>query len=233
MTMWNAQVRELAGSYRILRYDTRGHGRSAQPAKPLTLADLAQDVIHLLDHHSIHRAHFCGLSLGGMVGQWLGLHAPERLSSLILADTAPQMGNAETWDARIKTIQDGGMTAISRATMERWFTSEFRKREPQTVAHFEASFQATNASGYIACARVVQEGVLTREEFEHFRSISVPCLVITGSHDAAATPVDSRFLSSCIPDCRYVELYAAHISPVEAGAAFTHELRSFLEDHAK
>jgi 3-oxoadipate enol-lactonase len=233
MTMWDAQVRELAGSYRILRYDTRGHGRSAQPTGSLTLTDLAEDVLQLLDHHSINRGHFCGLSLGGMVGQWLGLHAPERLSSLVLADTAPQMGNAETWDARIKTIQDGGMAAISHATMERWFTPDFRKREAQTVSHFEAVFQATNPTGYIACARVVREGVLAREEFRRFRSVPVPTLVLTGTHDAAATPTDSQFLASCIPDCRYAELPAAHISPVEASAAFTQALRSFLQSQTR
>ena len=228
LSMWEAQTAELADSYRILRYDARGHGRSAQPVSPVTLADLAQDVLRLLTHHSIDRAHFCGLSLGGMVGQGLGLHAPQRLRSLVLADTAPQMGNAETWNARIAAIRRDGMAALAPATMERWFTSGFRRREPQTVAHFEAVFRATEPAGYIACAQVVREGVLPREEWERFRSISIPTLVLTGAQDAAATPADSKLLASYIPRARYVELAAAHISPVEAGAAFTKALRSFL-----
>jgi 3-oxoadipate enol-lactonase len=227
--MWDAQIAELAGSYRVLRYDTRGHGRSAPLTGSLSLADLAQDVLSLLDHHSIGRAHFCGLSLGGMVGQWLGLHTPGRLRRLVLADTVPQKGSVKTWDARIIAIQHGGMAAIASSTMERWFTPEFREQAPQIVAHYEAVFRTTGPTGYIACARVVQEGVLPQEEYGRLRSIPVPTLVVTGTHDSAATPTESRTMASYIPHGRYVELAASPISPVEASNGSTQALRAFLQ----
>jgi 3-oxoadipate enol-lactonase len=232
MSLWDAPVAKLAGRYRILRYDMRGHGRSGQPAGPLTLGDLAQDVFDLLKYHSMGRIHFCGLSLGGMVGQWIGLNAPERLESLVLVDTAPEMGSPETWDARIAEIQRNGMAAIAGSTMERWFTREFREREPQTVAHFEAILQATAPAGYIANAQVVRKGVLSISEFERFRSIDVQTLIVTGTHDAAATPAEAQLLASYIPRSRYVELAAAHISPVEASEEFTNSLAAFLSSGA-
>jgi len=231
MSMWDRQVAKLAASYRILRYDMRGHGRSEQPAGSLTLADLAQDVFRLLDHHSIGPVYFCGLSLGGMVGQWLGLNAPHRLAGLVLVDTAPQMGTVETWNARIAEIERGGMAAISRSTMERWFTLEFRQREPQTVAHFEAVLSATPPAGYIATARVVQQSVFPRTELQRLSAIQVPTLIVTGKHDAAATPAESQLLASYIRHSQYLELPASHISPVEASDLFTDALSAFIESH--
>ena len=230
LSMWDAQADAFATSYRILRYDTRGHGRSEQPAQPLTLADLGRDVIGLLDYHSVEKAHFCGLSLGGMTGMWLGLNAPERFHSWILADTAPQMGTNDVWNARIRQIEQGGMSAVAPATMERWFTRPFRERAPGVVAHFEAILAGTDPAGYTACARVVQSGVLPLSELHRLTAITAPALVLTGSEDAAAPPDLSKSFASFLPNSRFMELNAAHIAAVEASDAFNAAALAFMQE---
>ncbi len=229
LSMWDRQIAVFAGKYRILRYDLRGHGRSPQSTTNFTVEDLARDVLTLLDDAGIERAHFCGLSLGGMIGQWLGLHAPERLLGLVLVDTAPRMGDPEQWDARIKQIEQGGMSAISGATMERWFTESFRNREPETVARIRSILEATSPAGYISCAKVVREAAFTGLQKEELNRIKVPALVITGKFDSAAKPEDCREMARHIPNSRYIELDAAHISPVEASAEFSDALQTFLD----
>lgn len=231
LSMWDRQVARFAGKYRIVRYDLRGHGRSPASIASLTVDDLGGDVLELLDGEGIERVHFCGLSLGGMIGQWLGLHAPERLLRLVLVDTAPRMGNPEQWDARIKQIEQHGMSAISSATMERWFTENFRNREPETVARIRSIFEATPAAGYISCAKVVRQGSISGPQNKDLNRISVPALVMTGKFDAAAKPDDCREMARHIPNSRYVELNAAHISPVEASEEFNEALESFLDSH--
>lgn len=230
--MWDRQVVEFAGRYRILRYDLRGHGRSAHAASNLKLEDLGRDVLGLLDRYGMGRVHFCGLSLGGLIGQWLGLHASNRLRSLVLVDSAPRMGTPEQWDQRIEQIERGGMSAISSATMERWLTEEFRKREPETVARIRSILEATSPADYVACARVVRQAAISGANYEDLRNIAVPTLVMTGTFDGGATPEDCRKMAAQIPGSRYVELTAAHISPVEASKEFNHALRTFLEQQA-
>jgi len=227
LSMWDRQVASFAGSYRIMRYDLRGHGRSPQSASDFALEDLGQDVLRLLDQHGIERAHFCGLSLGGLVGQWLGLNAAERFLSLTLIDTAPRMGAPEVWNQRFAQIEAGGMAAISNATMERWFTEAFRKQEPETVTRVRSVLEATSPSGYIACAKVVRDSGFDEKDLER---ITVPTLVMTGTFDSAAKPEDAKKLTARIPDSRYVELPAAHISPIEESDAFNNGLRMFLEE---
>ena len=230
LSMWDRQVVKFASRYRILRYDLRGHGRSALAASNLKLEDLGKDVLELLDHHGIDRAHFCGLSLGGLIGQWLGLHASNRLVSLVLADSAPRMGTPEQWDQRIEQIEQGGMSAISNATMERWFTEGFRKREPETVARIRSILEATSPASYVACARVVREASVSGANYEDLRKINVPTLVVTGMFDPGVKPEDCQKMVAQIPRSLYVELTAAHISPIEASEEFNDALRTFLEE---
>jgi 3-oxoadipate enol-lactonase len=226
--MWDRQVPQFSGEYRVVRYDLRGHGRSPQSASAFTLDDLGKDVLRLLEQHGIERAHFCGLSLGGLIGQWLGLHAAERLLSLALVDTTPRMGAPEVWNQRFAHIEAGGMAAISQGTMERWFTESFRQREAETVTRVRKVLEATPASSYMACARVVRDSSI---EFTDLERINVPTLVMTGTFDSAAKPEDARRVSSHIPGSRYLELPAAHISPVEASDAFNEALGTFLKEH--
>jgi 3-oxoadipate enol-lactonase len=228
LSMWDRQAPRFAGAYRIIRYDLRGHGRSREQTGPETLKDLATDALQLLDQNGIERAHFCGLSLGGLIGQWLGMYAQHRLRSLVLVDSAPRMGSPEQWDERLNTIESGGLSAVSGATMSRWFTEEFREREPGTVEHFKSVFEATSPAAYISCAKVVRNASLDKDGLEGYSSIGVPTLVITGRFDSAAKPADCKAMASRIPGSQYVELAAAHLSPVEASEAFTQALDAFL-----
>ncbi len=222
----------MTAKYRVLRYDLRGHGRSPVPEEPITLADLGQDVLRLMDGLAIKRVHFCGLSLGGMVGQWLGLHAPERLHTLALVDTAPRMGSAEMWDERIQNIQQNGLEAIAQATMERWFTAKFRQQKAETVSQIRTMFLATPLDGYTACAKVVRNGVLAKDQLTQFNAVQTPTLVITGTEDTAATPAAAQQMVSFIRGAQYHELLAAHLSPVEAADEFGAVLEKFLKSHA-
>jgi 3-oxoadipate enol-lactonase len=224
--MWEAQAGALAGRFRVLRYDGRGHGESSVPAGPYTAGDLGRDVLGLLDALEIGQANFCGLSMGGVVGQWLGIHAPQRLKRLVLADTAAKIGNEEIWNARVATVEREGLAPVIPGTLERWYTAEFRAAHPKIVRSTEAMLQATSPAGYAACCAALRD--------TDFRAglggVSVPSLVIAGASDPVTTPGDGRFLAGAIAGAQYVELAAAHLSNVEAAEAFNAALLRFLAD---
>jgi 3-oxoadipate enol-lactonase len=221
--MWDAQMVALGARFRVLRYDTRGHGRSAIPDGPSTIDRLGHDVLALLDQLRIDRVHFCGLSLGGMTGMWVGANAAERLSSLVLANTAPHIGTREMWDTRIATVNAKGMTAISGAAIARWFTPEFIARAPAAVASLQAMFEHTPAAGYVSCCAANRDADLR----ETVAAIRTPTLIITGRHDVATPPAQGDWLAHRIPGACCVELVAAHLSNLEAPDAFT----ALVADH--
>jgi 3-oxoadipate enol-lactonase len=225
LAMWEPQVNALASRFRLLRYDTRGHGKSSLPPGPYTIEDLGQDVLQLLDALEIEQVSFCGISMGGNLGQWLGVHAPERLHKLVLANTAAKIGTAEGWNARIATVLQQGLHPIVPATLERWFTASFRTSQPEAVSAIEAMLQSTDPQGYAAnCAAIRDADFRTA-----IRAIDVSTLVIAGSHDVGTTPADGRFLAEHIAGSQYVELSAAHLSNVEAANQFNAALLSFLD----
>ena len=224
LTMWDEQAAALAGRLRVLRYDTRGHGGTPVTPGPYTIDGLGRDVIGLLDALAIDRAHFCGLSLGGLIGMWLGAHAPERVEKLVLCNTGAVIGTAERWNARIRDVRDGGMKAIAASVIERWFTPEFRQRSPPAVARAQSILEATPADAYVACCIAIRDS----DEREDLGRIQAPTLVVAGRHDPATPPADLRAIARAIRGCRYVELEASHLSNVEAAAAFTAELQAFL-----
>lgn len=224
LSMWEAQLPSFAEHFRVLRYDSRGHGQSAVAPGPYTIERLAGDVIGLLDGLGIARAHFCGLSLGGMVGMWLGVHAPERLKRLVLCNTAAYIGPPDLWNARIDAVRKGGMQAIAEAVIERWFTPAFRERSPEAVEQVRQTLLATPPDGYIACSEAVRD----MDQRQAISRIRVPTLVIGGLQDMATPPADRRFLAERIPGARYVELEAAHLSNIEAADRFTQTVLSFL-----
>ena len=133
-SMWNSQVPEFRKNLHVLRYDTRGHGQSPPTPGPYSIELLGKDVIAVLDALELDRVHFCGLSMGGMIGMWLAVNAPERLNKLVLSNTAAKIGTAETWNARIQAVQKGGMKSVASAILERWFTPAFRQKAPETMA---------------------------------------------------------------------------------------------------
>jgi 3-oxoadipate enol-lactonase len=224
--MWDPQMQAFAERFRVLRYDSRGHGQSAVTPGPYTIDELARDVIALLDKLSIERAHFCGLSMGGMVGMWLGANAGERVDKLVLCNTAALIGPPELWNARIENVRKGGMEAIAAAVLERWFTPAFRERAPEAIEPVRRTLVATPAEGYVACCAAVRD----MDQRDTLSSIRSPTLVIAGAQDAATPPADGRFIAQRIQGARSVELAAAHLSNIEVPERFTAEVMSFLSE---
>jgi 3-oxoadipate enol-lactonase len=225
LAMWDAQVPELARSFRVLRYDTRGHGASTAAPGPYAIDLLGRDVVGLLDGLGIERAHFCGLSLGGMTGMWLGVHAPARLDRLVLANTAACIGSPETYNARIDKVRASGMGAVSQAVLERWFTPAFAALHPDRMADMRRMIERTSVEGYAACCAAIRD----MDQRDAIAAISAPTLVITGTHDLATPAADGRFLAERIKGSTCVELDAAHLSNIEAAPAFTAALLAFLD----
>jgi 3-oxoadipate enol-lactonase len=222
--MWDKVVPFLEQDFRILRYDTRGHGSSSTPALPWSIEMLAADLIALLNAHSIERAHFCGLSLGGLVGLWLALHSPERINRLVLANTAARIGSREMWETRIATVKSQGMAALARATIDRWFTPRFILHHPDDVETIRSMIEQTSPEGYIGCCGVLRDTDLR----PGLSRIQAPCLVIAGTHDPATPPADGRLLESGLRHARYLELAAAHLSAWEQPEKFAEAVRTFL-----
>lgn len=224
LSMWDPQVAALRQDLRILRYDTRGHGLSSVPAGAYTQEQLGRDVLALMDALEIRCANFCGLSMGGQAGIWLGANAPDRFARLVLCDTAAHIGNPEVWNTRAATIRAGGMPSIVDATIGRWFTQRFIARAPQEIDWIRGMILDTPPQGYIACCEAIRDTDLTADAAR----VSAPTLVISGTHDPATPPAQGRELTSMIRGARYLELDASHLSNIEAEAQFTAAVREFL-----
>jgi 3-oxoadipate enol-lactonase len=223
-SMWDPQVHEFRKKLGVLRYDMRGHGQSPPTPGPYSIELLGRDVIAMLDALDLDRIHFCGLSMGGMIGIWLGVNAPERLSKLVLCNTAAKIGTSEFWNARIDAVKKNGMKSVASAVVERWFSPAFREMAPATVSSTLKMLEEANPDGYAACCAAIRDFDFR----ERLRNIHIPALVIAGAHDPATPPVDGRFLAHQIPGARYAELNAAHLSNIEEQNQFNRELAAFL-----
>jgi 3-oxoadipate enol-lactonase len=224
LAMWDAQVPALAEKFRVLRYDSRGHGLSDVTPGPYTIEGLARDVVSLLDALQISTAHYCGLSVGGLIGQWLGIHASKRFQSLTLCNTAARIGTTDAWNTRIAAVREGGMTAIANGVIARWFTEDFAKRAPTAVEATRQMLLHSPPEGYAATGAALRDEDLRAA----VSRVSLPTLVISGTRDAATTTADGRFIAEKIPGAQYVELDAAHLSNIEAAEPFTAALLKFL-----
>jgi 3-oxoadipate enol-lactonase len=224
LSMWDAQVAALSRRFRVLRYDTRGHGLSTGPEGPYTIEALGGDVIELLDALQIDRPHFCGLSMGGLIGLWLGIHAAGRLDHLVICNTAARVGTAETWNTRMAAVRDGGMKAVTPGLLERWFTAAFREKSPAVIESIEKMLLKAPVAGYLACCAAVRDADFR----EAAAKVKAPTLVISGASDPVAPAAEGKSLAEKIPGARYVELDAAHLSNVEAADKFNDALLSFL-----
>ena len=224
MAMWDSQVEVLRPRYRVLRYDTRGHGRSLASAAPCTLQMLGQDVLHLLDALKIDKFHFCGISMGGLTGLWLALHAGDRLQKLVVADSAARIGSADGWRARAQLVRESGMAEVAAGAPGRWFTAAFIAQAPDLVQQHVATLGASSPAGYAACCLALADADLRSEIAE----IKAPTLLIVGVHDPVTTTGDARFLQDAIAAAQYAELNASHLSNIEASADFNRLLLRFL-----
>jgi 3-oxoadipate enol-lactonase len=223
--MWDPQAEALRDAFRVLRYNPRGYHPQSRASGEFTLEQLGQDAVALLDALDIRKVDWCGVSMGGAVGQWLALHAPERLHHAVLANTAAYLGGPARWQERIDGVRKNGMAVVADATIQRWFTEGFRAAEPATVQRLKQQLLDMPAKCYTGCAAALRDMDLR----EQVKDIRVHTLVIGGVHDAGTPFAEAEYLFRTVPSAQLVALEAAHISNVEQAAAFTQALRTFLK----
>jgi 3-oxoadipate enol-lactonase len=213
VAMWDRQVAALSEHFRLVRYDHRGHGRSPVPSGPYLLEELGRDVLDLLDHLGIRRASLCGVSLGAMVGMWLGANAPDRIDRLVLCCTSAHLPPAEAWAQRAATVRDAGTTeVVADAVLARWLTAAARERDPETVSWLRAMLLATPAEGYANCCGAIERMDLRGT----IPAITAPTLAIAGAQDPATPPSHLEAIAAAIPDARLEVLDgAAHLANIE------------------
>jgi 3-oxoadipate enol-lactonase len=223
--MWDPQVPALSERFRVVRYDMRGHGRTPVVEGPADVGDLGGDVVALLDHLGVERASFCGLSIGGMIGMWLGVHAAERLDRLVLCCTAAHLPPAEGWVDRARTVRAAGSTApIADAVLERWFTPAFRHAHPAAVAEHRTMLLSTPVEGYATACGAIER----MDQRTDLPRIAAPTLVIAGLDDPSTPPRMGEEIAAAIPGARIEILaHAAHLANVEQAEAVT----ALIADH--
>ncbi len=226
LRMWDPQAEALSAGYRVVRFDTRGHGASDVPDAPYSLDDLVGDVIGLLDALAIEKTHFVGLSMGGMIAQGLALEHPSRVSSITIANSLAEWpeGADAMWEQRIATAREGGMPAHTESTLERWLLAETRERGGPVVEAVRAQIEATPVEGYVGCS----EAISRLDYAPRLGEITVPVLLIAGSQDPATTAAAMGAMHESLDESTYVELEAAHLSNLERPDEFTAALEAFL-----
>ncbi len=230
--MWDEQMTALSAKYKVLRYDTRGHGKSEAPAGAYTLDELAADVHGLLGALGIKRTHWAGLSMGGMIGQTFALNYPGIFQSMVLADTTSRYPAeaAAAWADRIQTAQTKGMDAIVDGTLARWFTEPYRKSNPPAVARVGASIRATPVAGFVGCCHALPKINVT----QRLKEITCPTLIIVGEQDPGTPVTMAREIHEAKPGSELVIIpSAAHLSNIEQPQAFTAALLDFLDRASK
>ena len=224
LSLWDPQLSVFAKTFRLLRYDSRGHGQTSATPGEYSVEMLGRDVLQLLDALSLQRVNFCGLSIGGMTGMWLAVNAPQRLDRIVLSNTAPKIGKLATWNERIKLVREGGTRAVAQPVVEKWFTPEFHTKHQDQIAKTRHMIESTSTDGYVGSCAAVRDF----DFWEEVRTIRAQTLVIAGTYDQSVPLSDAQKLAKQIPGARCIELPAAHISNVEAATRFTKELSNFL-----
>jgi 3-oxoadipate enol-lactonase len=230
MAIWDDQVAAFKSDYRIVRYDTRGHGRSAVTDGPLTIGDLAADAIALIEQLALGPVHFVGVSLGGMVGQVVAAKRPDLLRSLTLSNTSSETDKPELWEPRIETVLRTGMAPLVEPTLERWFTAPYRAAHPDRIETVRRMIAATPPKGYAAAARAIQ----AMHQTSILAKIVTPTLVVVGRDDASTPVAAAERIARAIRGSELVIVeQAAHITPIEQADKFNQHLRRFLANAAK
>ncbi|WP_018698137.1 3-oxoadipate enol-lactonase [Amorphus coralli] len=225
LSMWDDQISELVEHFQVVRYDVRGHGKSEAPDGDYSIERLGKDAVAVLRGLGIEHAAYCGVSMGGMVGMWLGVHAPGRVTRLALCNTAAQMAPKDAWQQRIDTVLTNGMQAITDAVVARWFTDPFIRDEPEKVARVRGMLLDTPPVGYAGCCAAIRD----MDQRSDISAITVPTLVVAGADDPATPPSAGEAIASAIrgaeleviPDC-------AHLSNIEQTERFNARVVPFL-----
>ena len=224
MQMWEPQMKALTQLFRVIRYDRRGHGKSAVAPGPYSMERFGRDALAILDDLNIEKAHWCGLSMGGMVGQWLGANAGNRVNKLILSNTSSYFPDKAMWNGRLQMVREKGLAGMGDANMERWFTKGFRERAPQDMKKMHDMFVATKLDGYIGCGEAVRD----MDHRPLLPKIAAPTLVIAGKHDPATPLEGNEYIQKNITGAKLAVLDAAHIANIEQPQAYTDTVLGFL-----
>ncbi|NYF91546.1 3-oxoadipate enol-lactonase [Tunturiibacter empetritectus] len=226
LEMWKFQVEGLQEHYDIIRYDVRGHGKSSTSIRPYSIDDLGGDVVALIEELGIDGIAFCGLSIGGAIGQWLAIHAPKHFRAFILANTAAKIGTLDAWAKRIAIVEEQGMVIITESVIERWFTSAFREASPQIIANMKRMLRGCDPIGYVAACKALRDMNLCSS----VHLIRTPTHILAGEHDLVTTVADATYLKEKIAGSSLAILPASHISNVETSSAFNSAVRHFLQE---
>ena len=222
--LWRSQIGRLSAAFRIVRFDTRGHGASEVPPGPYTLDRLGRDALAVLDAAGARRAHVCGVSLGGQTALWLAVHTPQRVTAVVAANTGARIGTTAVWNQRIRDAESRGMQALVEPAMARWFTSGFRRTDPDTVDRFRRMLRGCSATGYAGCCAALRDADLRAD----LHRIERPTLVLVGADDRATPPAAGRAICEHVAGAELLALDAAHLANVERPDAFTHAVGDFL-----
>jgi len=227
LAMWEPQLPALTQAHRVIRFDHRGHGSSPAPPGPYAIADLGGDVVALLDRLGLERVSYTGLSLGGMVGQWLAINAPERVARLALISTSAHMPPAEAWHNRAAAVRGAGTTAaVADGVLGRWFTPAFAEQQPQVVARYREMVSTSPADGYAACC----EAIAAMDLRGGLGRIAAPTLVLVGAQDPSTPPPHARTIAGAVPGARLEVLDpGAHLLNVERAGDVTRLIRDHME----
>ncbi|MGO4742400.1 3-oxoadipate enol-lactonase [Serratia quinivorans] len=226
LDLWQPQLSALSEHFRVLRYNSRGHGATPLPTTPLRLENLGLDVIALLDYLDVPSAHFCGISMGGLTGLWLNRYQPQRINRLVVANTAARIGSAEGWQQRAQQVRSQGLAPVAASSPARWFTAEFIQNHPEQVASLVAGLAGSNPEGYAACCEALALADLRAEVV----SMTRPMRVFAGDHDPVTTVADAEFLVANAPRAELQRLPASHISNLACPDLFSHSVIEFLTE---
>lgn len=225
LEMWDDQIETMSERYEVIRYDARGHGQSTPGSdSAVDMQQLARDAMAVLDACGVARAHLCGLSLGGMTAMQIASTWPDRVLRIALCNTSPYLPPRDGWDARIRTVNEQGMSAMVESTLQRWFTPAFHQAEPERVDRVRQMLLACQPQGFAACAAAIRD----MDQRESIKTITAKTLVIGGSKDTGTPPAEAELIARFIPEAKLVMLDAAHLSNIERAADFNATLLEFL-----
>ncbi len=222
--MWQPQISFFEKKFYVICYDTRGHGASSAPQGPYSIEQLGTDVVHLLDHLNIEKASFCGISMGGLTGQWLAIHHPERFNHVIVCNTAAKIGQEQAWNDRAQLVREQGLKPIAETAASRWFTEPFIRSNTAIVESLSNDLGAGSPEGYASCCEALAKADLRAD----LKTITVPMLIIAGQQDPVTTVADAQYLVNQIPNSQLIEINASHISNIECPENFSHALNTIF-----